>query len=85
MGNMFENCKSIQNLDVSHFDTKKSTNMNEMFSRMDSLAHLNVSNLTSSNANTNKILNSNEFLSIKNLITTDKKIIEEYRRSSKRK
>ena len=48
MGNLFDNCKLIQSLDISNFDTSKVTDMSWMFSGCRSLTSLDVSGLDTS-------------------------------------
>ena len=49
MYEMFKGCKSLKQLDVSHFDTSKVTNMRDMFSGCESLQQLDVSNFNIDN------------------------------------
>ena len=48
MGNMFEKCTSLENLNVSSFDTKNVTNMEKMFSGCLSIEELDLSNFDTS-------------------------------------
>ena len=50
MSSMFYRCQSLTELDVSHFDTSKVTNMSSMFYRCQSLTKLDVTNF-----NTDKV------------------------------
>ena len=49
MGNMFYECSSLTNLNLSSFDTSKVTDMENMFSRCRSLTSLDVSKFDTSN------------------------------------
>ena len=49
--NMFENCNTIIEIDLSNFDTSKVSNMSKMFSNCLSLISLNLSNFNTSLAN----------------------------------
>mgnify|MGYP004533478741 CR=1 FL=1 len=49
MGSMFEECSSLEFLDVSHFDTSKVTNMSGMFASCTKIKELDVSNFNTSN------------------------------------
>ena len=73
---MFEECKQLENLDLSNFDTSAVTNMNVMFTDCTKLKELNLTNF-----NINKVwsLGDNKmFNGIKNckLISNDQKLIE---------
>ena len=41
---MFSNCKSLNKLNLSNFNTNKVKNMNKMFENCESLIKLNISN-----------------------------------------
>ena len=45
---MFYGCKDLEVLDVSHFDTRKVTNMRNMFCGCENLTELDVSNFDKS-------------------------------------
>ena len=49
MSNMFYNCKTLTELDVSNFDTSNVTTMKSMFYNCSSLASLDASNFNTSN------------------------------------
>ena len=49
MNGMFERCHKLTNLDLSHFDTSKVTNMNSMFYGCSSLTSLDLDNFNTSN------------------------------------
>ena len=77
MRNMFYECGSLTELDLSGFDTSKVTNMRSMFSSCSSLSKLDLSGFDSSNVRDMK----NMFYgcdSLKSLICTDSKILAEY-------
>jgi len=48
MSSMFEECYSLQTLDLSHFDTRAVTNMSSMFSNCESLKSLNLNSFITS-------------------------------------
>ena len=48
MRNIFYNCKSLKDLDLSNFNTKKFKNMAHMFDSCHSLTSLNISNFDTS-------------------------------------
>ena len=58
MSFMFFNCYSLQNLDLSNFNTEKVTNMSNMFSGCSQLQSLDVSNF-----NTKNVINMNHMFS----------------------
>ena len=77
MRNMFYECSSLTELDLSSLDTSKVTNMRSMFSSCSSLSKLDLSGFDSSNVRDMK----NMFYgcdSLKSLICTDSKILAEY-------
>ena len=45
MSCMFEKCRSLKELNLSHFNTKNVTNISGMFNTCESLTELNVNNL----------------------------------------
>jgi len=49
MSHLFYGCESLASLDVSHFDTSKTTRLNQMFSGCASLTSLDVSHFNTSN------------------------------------
>ena len=49
MGYMFENCSSLERIDLSHFDTGDVTDMSYMFSGCSGLKSLNLSDLVTEN------------------------------------
>ena len=49
MGSMFNNCSSLEFLDISHFNTSKVTNMSGMFASCTKIKELDVSNFNTSN------------------------------------
>lgn len=51
MQNMFYECSSLVNLDLSHFNTENVTNMGRMFYRCSSLTSLDLSNFNTHNVN----------------------------------
>ena len=76
MRNMFYECSSLTELDLSSLDTSKVTNMRSMFSSCSSLSKLDLSGFDSSNVRDMK----NMFYgcdSLKSLICTDSKILAE--------
>ena len=78
MSNMFYYCYSLTNLNLSNFNTKKVTNMKEMFFGCTSLTNLNLSNFNTLNAtNMDDMFNDCYSLKKENIITKDKKILEE--------
>ena len=48
MSNMFSNCKKLESLDLSNFDTSNVTNMNMMFYYCENLTSLDLSNFDTS-------------------------------------
>lgn len=52
---MFYECRSLTNLDLSHFDTSKVTNMESMFAYSFNLTNLDLSNFNITNANITKM------------------------------
>ena len=75
MGSMFCNCKSLINLNLSNFNTKNVTNMYSMFAKCESLTEINLSNFTSEKADIDSMFEGSK--SIKNINSTDAKILEE--------
>lgn len=76
MRNMFYECSSLTELDLSSLDTSKVTNMRSMFSSCSSLSKLDLSGFDSSNVRDMKKM----FYgcdSLKSLICTDSKILAE--------
>ncbi len=76
MRNMFYECSSLTELDLSSLDTSKVTNMRSMFSSCSSLSKLDLSGFDSSNVRDMK----NMFYGcdrLKSLICTDSKILAE--------
>ena len=51
MGGMFNDCESLETLDLSHFDTSNVTKMSSMFSRLKSLKTLDLSSFNTSKVN----------------------------------
>ena len=49
MNNMFNYCRNLEDIDLSHFNTECVTNMNSMFYRCQSLTSLNLSNFNTEN------------------------------------
>ena len=49
MGEMFKNCSSLENLDISNFNTKNVTNMKYMFCGCENLKKLNIENFNTKN------------------------------------
>ena len=49
MSNMFNECSSLEKLDLNNFNTSKVTNMENMFSNCSSLTNLDLSNFDTSN------------------------------------
>ena len=64
---MFRNCKKLQTLDVSKFNTSKANAFNELFYGCNSLTELDVSNFDTSNATGMR----NMFFECKSLTTID--------------
>ena len=56
MNNLFYNCKSLTDLDLSHFDTSNVTNMSWMFNGCNSLINLDVSSFDTSNVTTMELM-----------------------------
>ena len=49
MKEMFYECKSLKNLDLSNFNTKNVTDMSDMFSYCESITDINLSNFNVQN------------------------------------
>ena len=75
MANMFSNCHSLTNLDLSCFNTSKVTNMIRMFDGCKNLVYLDLSYFHASSAtNTTSMFKNCDML--KTLIGSDSKILE---------
>ena len=76
---MFKNCRALINLNLSNFNTQNVTNMSYMFENCKSLTHLNLSNFNTQNAiDIIGMFFNCSSLKINNIITKDKKILDEY-------
>ena len=49
MGDLFSECTSLKEIDVSNFDTSKVTDMSKMFYKCESLKELNLANFNTNN------------------------------------
>ena len=56
MANLFYNCKSLTDLDLTHFDTSNVTNMSWMFRGCNSLINLDVSSFDTSNVTSMELM-----------------------------
>ena len=80
MGCMFYGCSSLNNIDLSNFNTNNVTNMKGLFYGCSSLNNIDLSNF-----NTNKVTNMNDMfygckaLKNGNIITKDKRILNCFR------
>ena len=75
MANMFSNCHSLTNLDLSCFNTSKVTNMIRMFDGCKNLVYLDLSYFHASSATTTTNMFKNCDM-LKTLIGSDSKILE---------
>ena len=75
MQHMFSGCNSLLSLDLSNFNTQNVTNMYSMFAKCESLTEINLSNFTSEKADIDSMFEGSK--SIKNINSTDAKILEE--------
>ena len=76
---LFQNCKSITNLNLSNFNTRKVTNMSSMFCYCYSLTNLNLENFNTKNiAHMNGMFKGCNSLKKDNIITKDDKILKEF-------
>ena len=79
MSKMFYNCNSLTKINLSSFNTKKIIYMREMFKNCSSLTHLNLSNskIKKPRLMCDMFEQCNSLIR-KNIITKDKKILEEF-------
>ena len=79
MSKMFYNCNSLTKINLSSFNTKKIIYMREMFKNCSSLKHLNLSNskIKKPRLMCDMFEQCNSLIR-KNIITKDKKILEEF-------
>ena len=76
---MFDNCKSLTNLNLSNFNTQNVTNMSSMFAGCNSLTNLNLSNFNTQNVtNMSYMFLGCQSLTKENLITKNNKILKEF-------
>ena len=76
MSSMFYNCNSLTDLNLSNFNTQNVTNMSSMFYNCKSLTNLNLSNFNTQNVvNMSSMFFDCNSLKISNIITKDKKIL----------
>ena len=78
MSYMFSGCKSLTNINLSNFNTQNVTNMSGMFYRCESLKNINLSNFNTQNVtNMNYMFIGCKSIRKENVITNDKKILNE--------
>ena len=76
---MFHGCYSLTNIDLSNFNTHNVSNMSFMFCGCNSLTNINLSNFNTQNAtNMSHMFYGCKSLKKKNIITKDKKILDEF-------
>jgi surface protein len=83
MGFMFNDCQSLEELDLSNFNTQKVKTMELMFGACGELKKLNLSNFNVSKADIHGMFYEVKKLKKECLITKEKKIIEQYKNDLK--
>ena len=79
MSNMFEECKSLEKLNVSSFNTNNVEFMPNMFSGCSSLEEINLSSFKADNVEIDQMFYG--CFSLKKLNSNDKSIKEEYKKN----
>ena len=74
---MFYNCKSLDEIDLSHFNTENVTNMNGMFEKCESLKKVDITNFNFQNVDDmDNMFEGCKLLELENIIVKDKSVFE---------
>ena len=79
MSHMFSGCESLNELDISNFNTEKVCNMMSIFYRCESLTNINLSNFNTQNVtDMRSMFWGCSSLTNKKIITNDQRIINQF-------